>query len=141
MKSAQRDVDEVLGEDNAYDPTSAVEYWQRVSPTYLASKKGLEYKDAAGRWIEARLRFATGAQAPATEYEKDWKNFFPVPGDSKRAVDRKKRAREEVYRTLSKVLGAERTSYLDEGAPPAGGATGGGPEFYRDSRGEIKLNK
>ena len=141
MKSAQRDVDEVLGEDNAYDPTSVFEYWQRVSPTYLASEKGLEYKDAAGRWIEARLRFATGAQAPATEYEKDWKNFFPVPGDSKRAVDRKKRARDEVYRTLSKGLGAERTSYLDEGAPPAGGATGGGPKFYRDSQGKIILNK
>jgi hypothetical protein len=143
MKSAQRDVDEVLGEDSAYDPASAFAYWQRLSPTYFASEKGIEYEDAAGRWIEARLRFATGAQAPATEYEKDWKNFFPVPGDSERAISRKKRARDEVYRTLSKVLGEARTSYLDEGAPvlPPAGAAGGTSGKFSFQGGELKLNK
>jgi hypothetical protein len=143
MKSAQRDVDEILGEDSAYDPASAFAYWQKVGPDYLTSAKGKEYEAAAGRWIEGRLRFATGAQAPAAEYLKDWRNFFPVPGDSERAVDRKKRSRDEVYRTLSKVLGAGRTSYLDEGAPvlPPAGAAGGGGQYSRDSQGNLQLNK
>ena len=143
MKSAQRDVDEILAEDAAYDPASAFAYWQKVGPDYLTSAKGKEYEAAAGRWIEGRLRFATGAQAPAAEYLKDWRNFFPVPGDSERAIDRKKRSRDEVYRTLSKVLGAGRTSYLDEGAPvlPPAGAAGGTSGKFSFQGGELKLNK
>lgn len=63
---------------------------------WAQSPQEQQYFQAAQDWISAKLRKESGAAIGVQEMEKDYRTFFPMPGDKPEVVAQKQRAREIV---------------------------------------------
>jgi len=52
-----------------------------------------QYKNAALAWIRAKLRKESGAAIGVDEAEQEYKNYFPVVGDTKEVIEQKRQLR------------------------------------------------
>lgn len=96
-----------------FDPTSR---WSQIRDTLGAAgrvwtalgphSEEQVYKQAATRWLEPLLRINTGAAAPEPEHARLARGYFPVLGDSEKAIEIKRRARKKFQETHALALGA-----------------------------------
>lgn len=90
----------------------------------LKSSEGQAYKAAALEWIAGILRLDSGAAVPESEFERYFKTYFFIPGDSEQTRENKKAARETAMDALSRIVpaqaGSPRQGRDSEDAPPGG---------------------
>lgn len=86
---------------------------------WAQSPQEQQYFQAAQDWISAKLRKESGAAIGVEEMEKDYRTFFPMPGDTAEVIAQKQAARKIV----------------SEGMRTAGG------EFYKPTPKEQKSGK
>jgi hypothetical protein len=85
------------------DPTVASanplsgDFWtmlnRKYGPNMTQSPEYQEYANAASEWIRAKLRKESGAAISASEWDSEFKTYFPQPGDSKEVAAQKARLR------------------------------------------------
>lgn len=66
----------------------------------LISPERQQYNQAKLDFITANLRRESGAAISESEFAKEEKKFFPQPGDTKKVLDNKRKARERQFRIL-----------------------------------------
>ena len=84
---------------------------------WAQSPQEQQYFQAAEDWISAKLRKESGAAIGVEEKEKDYRTFFPMPGDSAEVIAQKQKAR----------------AIVSQGMRQAGG------EFYKPPTAKKKL--
>lgn len=63
------------------------------------------YRQAAQNWIRANLRKESGAAIGDAEMEAEYETYFPVPGDTKEAIEQKREARKITTDAMIKNAG------------------------------------
>jgi hypothetical protein len=93
---------EILGlTEEGFDPTSRVEAARGVTET-TASPEFQVFKRARADFITAQLRRESGAVISEDEFDTEEKKFFPVPGDSGRVLETKRKARERAVENMKR---------------------------------------
>lgn len=67
--------------------------------------KGQQYQQAAMNWIRANLRKESGAAIGVKEADDEYKNYFPVLGDSPEVIAQKERNRAVVEQAMRSAAG------------------------------------
>jgi hypothetical protein len=67
--------------------------------------KGQQYQQAAMNWIRANLRKESGAAIGVKEADDEYKNYFPVLGDSPEVIAQKARNRAVVEQAMRSAAG------------------------------------
>lgn len=98
MIDAERNIRETMLDPKKFDPTSMTTAFVRTMPEgfgnyALRGKEHQRYMQAAEQWIRAFLRKESGAAIGKDEFVRDFKVYFPQPGDSKEVIDQKAQAR------------------------------------------------
>ena len=75
--------------------------WQAWAPNFAQTQLGQSYTAAQRAFTEARLRKDSGAAIPDHEFESDRKTYFVQPGDSKKTIQDKNRARAAILSSLA----------------------------------------
>jgi hypothetical protein len=97
--------------------------WYNYAPNVFQPSTNQVLQQAQRQFTEARLRKESGAAIAATEYEKDAQTYFPQPGDSLEALERKKIARKEILKGLQQESGrafAEPSGQQNKTSDPMG---------------------
>lgn len=71
-----------------------------VSKNMLMSDDGQQYQQAAMDWVRAKLRKESGAVIGKDEAEQEYRNYFPMPGDTPAKIAQKAQARKEAISAL-----------------------------------------
>ena len=71
----------------------------------LMTPEQQQYKNAALAWIRAKLRKESGAAIGIDEAEKEYKNYFPVVGDSAEVIKQKQDLRNAAMREMKIASG------------------------------------
>lgn len=71
----------------------------------VLSEEGQSYYQYAADWVRAKLRKESGAVISPEEMAQEIKTYFPVPGDSQKTVDQKKRARKQAMEGMKNMGG------------------------------------
>jgi len=115
MVDAERNVQDLMSPANAgqqassFDPTSAkagVLNATTGTPLETATNYALRspghqrYMQAAEQWIRAFLRKESGAAIGKDEFQRDFKVYFPQPGDSPEVVQQKAAARLQAVKSF-----------------------------------------
>ncbi len=112
--------------DNALGPINELESWVnglntaqqarlRLAPNIFQTSEGSRFTQAANDFINASLRRESGAAISDAEYKRFNEIYFPQPGDDKKLLAQKKKARDvqlETFKTESGKAFAEK--YGDE---------------------------
>lgn len=73
------------------------------------------YKNAADEWIRAKLRKESGAAIGNDEMDKEYRTYFPMPGDSVKVIQQKASLRKNNTASMIKqASGAYEEQYLGE---------------------------
>lgn len=73
----------------------------------IKSPEAKRYAAAMNKWLEAYLRYVSGAAIAEHEYKGARAQFFPLVGDSDEAVADKKRLRSATFALMQKVSGGK----------------------------------
>ena len=73
----------------------------------IKSPEAKRYAAAMNKWLEAYLRYVSGAAIAQHEYKGARQQFFPIVGDSAEAIEDKKRLREGTFALMQKVSGGK----------------------------------
>lgn len=73
----------------------------------IKSPEAKRYAAAMNKWLEAYLRYVSGAAIAEHEYKGARQQFFPVVGDSAEALADKKRLRTGTFALMQKVSGGK----------------------------------
>jgi hypothetical protein len=69
------------------------------------SSEGQQYFQAAADWVRAKLRKESGATIPPEEMIQEIRTYFPMPGDSPRVIEQKRRARLQAEQGMKTMAG------------------------------------
>lgn len=69
------------------------------------SPEGQAYYQAAADWVRAKLRKESGAVISKEEMITEIRTYFPVPGDSKKVVEQKAKARKTAMQAMRQAAG------------------------------------
>lgn len=86
---------------------------------WAQSPQEQQYFQAAQDWISAKLRKESGAAIGVEEMEKDYRTFFPMPGDSAEVIAQKQAARKIVSEGMRTAGGEFYKRPSTKGAQPA----------------------
>ncbi len=86
----------------------------------LASPERREAQNYADEFIRAKLRKESGAAIPTEEMSREYRVYFPVPGDEPVDLERKARLRQEALEALKIGAGSEAGTALEGLLPPEG---------------------
>jgi hypothetical protein len=111
----------------------------QYAPNFLQSPEGQSYRQAQRTFTEARLRKESGAAVPTSEYENDAKTYFAQPGDTPKALEQKRKARQAVLDGIAFESGKAYDEFYGESRPGRGG--GGDVIYARDPQGNIHSAK
>lgn len=91
------------------------------------TSQGQQYQQAAMNWIRANLRKESGAAIGVKEADDEYKNYFPVLGDSPEVIEQKARNRAVVEQAMRSAAGGALPAPQPGGssAPPVGTIKGG----------------
>lgn len=92
----------------------------QYAPNWLQTEDGQAYRQAQRAFTEARLRKESGAAINNAEYEKDSRTYFAQPGDSKKLIDQKRKARQTVLDGLKFGAGKAFDEFYGEDRPMSG---------------------
>lgn len=111
MEAARKEMDALT--NAGYDPTT---FQDRVGDTIdnapliggllapigraITSSDGQQYQQAAMNWVRANLRKESGAVIGKDEAMAEYRNYFPVVGDSKEVIEQKNRNRAIVEQAM-----------------------------------------
>lgn len=87
--------------------------------------QGQQFQQAAMNWIRANLRSESGAAIGVKEAEDEYKNYFPVLGDSPEVIEQKARNRAVAEQAMRSKAGGALPAPQATGAPPVGTVKGG----------------
>jgi len=108
MWNAERDLT-LLEESRGYDPTGSKDYWARVAPMgvegFFRSAEGQLYARAKEAFVNAALRRESGAAIRDDEFFRKEKELFGLPGETKEAVEAKRKARKIALEGMIKSSG------------------------------------
>ncbi|WP_299942113.1 hypothetical protein [uncultured Microbulbifer sp.] len=122
MKRADTELKTLLDEDREFSPSSSWEAFRGLS-NHSASPSYQRYKQAADDWIRAKLRKESGAVIGEEERDREYRNYFPMPGDSQAVIDQKARARGVAEEAMGISAGnSAQDGASASGQPPAPGA-------------------
>lgn len=128
MAKAEQEIKlfEGRGYSPANDPQSYYGAGIPVAGNYLKDPQYQQYEQAASDWIRAKLRKESGAVIGKDEMAQEFKQYFPVPGDTPEVIAQKARSRAEGFNQLVAQSGnAYKTQFGgDNPYAPAGNATG-----------------
>lgn len=88
--------------------------WQAIMPNFAQTQLGQSYTAAQRAFTEARLRKDSGAAIPAEEFDSDRKTYFVQPGDSKKTIQQKNRARAAMLASLAFESGQALGEYIGD---------------------------
>ncbi len=81
---------------------------------FLTSEQQI-YRNAASEWIRAKLRKESGAAIGNEEMDKEYRTYFPVPGDGAKVIKQKAELRKNNTASMIKqASGAYEEQYLGE---------------------------
>jgi hypothetical protein len=84
----------------------------------MRSSEYQKYRQAAMQWVRAKLRKESGASISDSEFEGDFRTYFPQYGDSPEVIAQKKAAREDAARgVIAESRGAYENMFPREQAP------------------------
>lgn len=106
MVDAEENVRRLMADPSKFNPTTAGTAIKNAMPETFAnwalrSPEHQQYQQAAEQWIRAFLRKESGAAISKDEFARDFKVYFPQPGDGAETIAQKERARFEVARSMS----------------------------------------
>jgi hypothetical protein len=93
----------------------------------VLDEKGQVFYQAAADWVRAKLRKESGAVISPEEMQQEIKTYFPMPGDSPKVIEQKKRARLQAQTGMQRMGGRASAEYTSQEAPPAKEVTATGP--------------
>ncbi len=100
------------------------------------------YRNAASEWIRAKLRKESGAAIGDAEMDKEYRTYFPVPGDSQKVIKQKAELRKNNTASMIKqASGAYESQYLGEEPGQTSSApameSGAGKVLIFDAQGNL----
>lgn len=87
---------------------------QSWAPNFAQTQLGQSYTAAQRAFTEARLRKDSGAAIPPHEFENDRRTYFVQPGDSKKTIQDKNRARAAMLASLGFESGQALGEFLGD---------------------------
>lgn len=97
-ENAAKDLDAVEDQIRSYGVGSQA--FMNYAPNFMQPEQNQQYVAAARQFTEARLRRDSGAAIPVHEFESDRRMYFPMPGDTPKVLEQKRRARQVVLDSL-----------------------------------------
>lgn len=100
------------------------------------------YRNAASEWIRSKLRKESGAAIGDAEMDKEYRTYFPVPGDSQKVIKQKAELRKNNTASMIKqASGAYESQYLGEEPGQTSSApavdSGAGKVLIFDAQGNL----
>jgi hypothetical protein len=102
MQSAEQDLEDILSE---FAPSGTMGSVANMLPNMFKSDRRQQYEATAGDWIAAVLRRESGAAISETEFARDFKRYFPQPGDKEGTVKLKAERRQRALESVTVPLG------------------------------------
>lgn len=114
MIDAEGNLRKAMSDPNKFDPTSAsaaAAAWlpEGAANFFVRSEDHQKYMQAAEQWIRAFLRKESGAAIGKDEFARDFKVYFPQPGDTPETIRQKEQARLNAVRGFAE----ESRGYFD----------------------------
>lgn len=118
MVDAERNLRDSMSSPSDFDPSSAWAAAARAAPESVSnymmrSGHHQRYMQAAEQWIRAFLRKESGAAIGKDEFERDFKVYFPQPGDTPGVIAQKEAARLAAVGSFR----GETRGYFDHASP------------------------
>lgn len=125
MLQSDKEWQGVKGDD--IDPRGAIRQYVHdnhpdIENTLLNDPKRQQADQAARNFISAQLRVESGAAIAQSEYDNQYRIFFPMPGDSREVIAQKARARGEAMQAMRSTAGPLADKTKDGVIAPVGGA-------------------
>jgi hypothetical protein len=95
-------------------------FWNKLAPNWVQTEEAQNYRNAADQWVRAKLRKVSGAAISDTEWESEFRTFFPQPGDSPSVIAQKRAARLKAEESMRTQAGRAAGSIPEREAPGAG---------------------
>lgn len=96
--------------DKGFDSTNLYEYAANEIPiigNYLQRPEAREWRQAQEQWVRAKLRKESGAVIGVDEMDDEIKTYFPMPGDDKTVIARKREARRDALSGMQTMTGGK----------------------------------
>lgn len=145
MAQANQAFDKLTSGEDAYDPTSFIDYKASKLPAdvagFVLSDKGKLYEAQKRNFINAQLRQESGAAIAESEFSNAERQYFPIPGDTPEAIEAKRKAREEAVKGMIGTSGGAYQAFFGGEDIPAGAVfirEIGGVKYYKLPDGSIK---
>lgn len=145
MAQANQAFDKLTSGEDAYDPTSFIDYKASKLPAdvagFVLSDKGKLYEAQKRNFINAQLRQESGAAIAESEFSNAERQYFPIPGDTPEAIEAKRKAREEAVKGMIGTSGGAYEALFSGGDIPAGAVfirEINGVKYYKLPDGSIK---
>lgn len=113
MQSAEQDLEDILTE---FAPSGNMGSIANMLPNMFKSDRRQQYEAAAGDWIAAVLRRESGAAISETEFARDFKRYFPQPGDKEGTIKLKAKRRQRALESVTVPLGLGSVIPASEGS-------------------------
>lgn len=98
--------------ESGYIPGEITEFG--ATPTRFWSENRRIYTSARDAWIENFLRDRSGANTPPEEYATAINQYFPLPGDSQKEIQRKAQMRKNAYNATKAKVGEHADYYMGQ---------------------------
>lgn len=119
MVEAEDNTRRITADPKKFDPTSVSTGMVRsmlpeaIGNVVARSPEMQQYEQSAEQWIRAFLRKESGAAIGKDEFTRDFKVYFPQPGDGPEVVKQKERARLDAMRSFQ----GETRGFFDHTSP------------------------
>lgn len=119
MVEAEDNTRRITADPKKFDPTSVSTGLVRsmlpeaIGNVVARSPEMQQYEQSAEQWIRAFLRKESGAAIGRDEFQRDFKVYFPQPGDGPEVVKQKERARLDAMRSFQ----GETRGFFDHTSP------------------------
>lgn len=96
----------------------------------VISPEGQQFYQAASDWVRAKLRKESGAVISPQEMLNEIRTYFPVPGDTAKTIEQKRRSRQTAMDSMAKSAGPALKAAQPTIVPgPTAGTVEGGYRF------------
>ena len=119
MVESENNTRKIMADKNTFDPTTVNTGLVRsmlpeaIGNVVARSGPMQQYEQSAEQWIRAFLRKESGAAIGKDEFARDFKVYFPQPGDGPEVVKQKERARLDAMRSFQ----METRGFFDHASP------------------------
>lgn len=105
MNAAESTITSLAGKVDPTDPAQVASKSVPLVGNYFQSPEFQQYTQAADDWIRAKLRKESGAVIGDDEMAREYKTYFPMPGDSPQVLEQKAAARATAIEAMRGMAG------------------------------------